>query len=209
MVAGLSFALSQPQGVSGSSEKSDVFSVRRVDAPVSGRLADFSVALQGSFLGKGQGPESLSRTGDHCEFGQVFARSVSVSGLSGDQDRVAHFLGFSDSLEDRKVLLNSRRISVLKGTVCEVLEGADGPPRVVDASYSGKSSLHESSSSGSQAKLELSRQLDLDPSSVVVRVVSRKVFRLFTLPTSCSGPTLRTRTEEPRSLISLRWGFGF
>ena len=34
---------------------------------------------------------------------------------SGDQDRAADFPGFADSLEDRKVLLNSRIISVFKG----------------------------------------------------------------------------------------------
>ena len=120
---------------------------------------------------------SLSRTRGHCEFGQVFARSVSVSGLSGDQDRVADFLGFTDSLEDRKVLLNSRRISVLKGAVCEVLEGSASPPRVFDACCSGKSLSHESSSVGSQAELGLLRRLGLDQlglpfsrrSSVVVR----------------------------------------
>ena len=89
-------------------------SVRGSDAVVSGRLVDFSFVSQGSLLGKGQGPESLSGSQHCCEFGQVFAQSVSASGLSGDQDRVTDFLGFANSLEDRKVLLHSRRISVLK-----------------------------------------------------------------------------------------------
>ena len=138
-------------------------SVRSSDASLSGRMADFSVVSQGSLLGKGQGPESLLRTRDNRDFGQVFARSVSVSGLSGDQDRVTDFPGFADSLEDRKVLLNSRRISVLKGAVCEVLESPARPPRVSDASCSGKLPSHESSSVSSQAKLGISRRLGLDP----------------------------------------------
>ena len=46
---------------------------------------------------------------------------ISVDCVFKDQDRVADFPGFADSIEDRRVLLHSRRISVLNGAVCEVL----------------------------------------------------------------------------------------
>ena len=72
-----------------------------------------------------------------------------------NQVRVADFPGFADSLEDRKVLLNSRRISILKGAVCEVLEDSAGPPRVADAPRSGRTASDEGSLAGSQMKLGL------------------------------------------------------
>ena len=131
-------------------------SVRCLDASVSGQLTDSSVFSQGILLGKGQSPESLRRPQDCHQFGEVFSRSVSVDSLSGDQDQVTDFPGFADSLEDRKVLLNSRRISVLKGAVCEVLEGPVRPPRVVDIPCPGKSRSHESSSVGSTFMMTLS-----------------------------------------------------
>ena len=40
------------------------------------------------------------------------------------------FPGFADSFEDRKVLLSSRRISVFKGAVYEVMDGFAGSPRI-------------------------------------------------------------------------------
>ena len=89
------------------------------DASVSRRLADPCVVLGGSLLGKG----SLSL----CqELGIVVnlekstltpSQQITYLGIRINSD----FPGFGDSLEDRKVLLNSRRISVLKGAVCEVL----------------------------------------------------------------------------------------
>ena len=56
--------------------------------------------------------------------------------------------GFGDSLEDRKVLLNSRRISVLK-----VLEGLAGPPRLSFLSGSEWSASNESFAVGSKSRL--------------------------------------------------------
>ena len=35
----------------------------------------------------------------------------------GGQDRLVDFPGFTDSIEDKKVLLNSRRISVLENSL--------------------------------------------------------------------------------------------
>ena len=98
-------------------------SAGHLDVEISGRLADNSILSGGSLLGEGQGSPTLSRVGYCCEFRQVLFDFVSSDCLSGNQVRVANFPGFADSLEDRKVLLNSRRISVLKGAVCEVLEG--------------------------------------------------------------------------------------
>ena len=103
----------------------------------------------------------MSGLRDHCESRQVFSHSVSDRGLSGNQDRAADFPGFADSLEDRKVLLNSRKISVLKGAVCEVLVGSAGLPRVADAPHSRRSASNESSPASSQKKLELPGRLGL------------------------------------------------
>ena len=63
--------------------------------------------------------------------------------------------GFSDSLEDGKVL-NSRRISVLKGAVWEVLEGLAGPPRLSVSPCSEQSASNESFTIGSKSRLGLS-----------------------------------------------------
>ena len=92
------------------------------DAPVSGRLADSCVISEGSLLGKGQGSQPLSGAGNCCQPREVDPYSISDHCLLRNQDRLADFPGLGDSLEDRKVLLNSRRISVLKGAVYEVLE---------------------------------------------------------------------------------------
>ena len=105
-------------------------SARSSDASVSRRLADSSVVSGGSLLGKESGSQPLSGAGNCGQPGEVDPYSISTDYLLGNQDRLAVFPGFGDSLEDRKVLLNSRRISVFKGAVCEVLEGLAGPPRL-------------------------------------------------------------------------------
>ena len=84
-------------------------------------------------LGKGHGSSTLPRVGDCSKSREVFSLSIPDDCILGDQDRVADFSGFADSIEDRKILLNSRRISVLKGAVCEVLESAARAPCVADA----------------------------------------------------------------------------
>ena len=71
--------------------------------------------------------------------------------------RIQHsdFLGFADSIEDSKVLLISKRISVLKRAVCEVLEGAAGSPGLNDSSSSRGSSPPALGPVGSSCRLEL------------------------------------------------------
>ena len=119
------------------------------DAPVSGRLTDSCVFSGGSLLGKGQGSQPLSGAGNCCQPREVDSHSISDHCLLGNQDRLADFPGFGDSLEDRKVLLNIRRISVLKGAVCEVLESLARPPRLSVSPCSESPASNESSSIGS------------------------------------------------------------
>ena len=111
--------------------------------------------------GKGHGSPTLSRVGDSCQFGEVELDSISINCVPGDQDRVADFPGFADSLEDRKVLLNRRRISVLKGAVCEFLESTTGIPHVVDAPSSRWPTPNEGSTVSSQGELGLLERLCL------------------------------------------------
>ena len=99
-------------------------SARSSDASVSRRLTDSCVVSGGSLLGKGSDSQPLSGAGNCGQPGEVDPYSISTDNLLGNQDRLADFQGFGDSLEDRKVLLNSRRISVLKGAVCKVVEGS-------------------------------------------------------------------------------------
>ena len=136
--------------------------VRRLNVEISGRRADSSFVSGGSLLGKGQNPGSLSGLRNCGESQQVFSHSDSDLNLSWDQDRVPDFPGFADSLEDRKVLLNSRRLSVLKGAVCKVLEGSAGPPLVADAPCSVRLTSNKSSPVCTQNKLGLLRRLRLD-----------------------------------------------
>ena len=107
-------------------------------------------------LGKGQGSQPLSGDGNCCQPREVDSNSISDHCLLGNQDRLADFPGFSDSLEDQKVLLNSRRISVLKGAVCEVLESLARPPRLSVSPCSEWSASNESSSIGSKSRLGFS-----------------------------------------------------
>ena len=68
------------------------------DAPVSGRLADSCVIQGGSLLGKGQGSQPLSGAGNCCQPREVDSHSISDHCLLGNQDRLADFPGFGDSL---------------------------------------------------------------------------------------------------------------
>ena len=131
-------------------------SARNLDASVSGRLADSCFISGGSLLVKGQGYQPLLGAGNCCQPREVDSNSISGHYLFGNQDRLADFPGFGDSLEDRKVLLNSRRISVLKGAVCEVLEGLAGPPRLSVSPCSEWSASNESFTIGSKSRLGLS-----------------------------------------------------
>ena len=126
------------------------------DASVSRRLADPSVVSGGSLLGKGSGSPPLSGTGNCGQPGEVDPYSISTDYVLGNQDHLVDFPVFGDSLEDRKVLLNSRRISVLKGAVCEVLEGLTGPPRFSVSSSSEWSASNERFAIGSKSRLGFS-----------------------------------------------------
>ena len=128
-------------------------SARSSDASVSRRLADSCVVSGGNLLGKGSGFQPLSGAGNCGQPGEVDPYSISSDYLLGNQDRLADFPGFGDSLEDRKVLLNSRRISVLKGAVCEVLEGLARPPFLPVSSCSEWSVSNESFTIGSKSRL--------------------------------------------------------
>ena len=119
------------------------------DASVFRRLADLSVVSGGSLLGKGSSSQPLSGAGNCGQPGEVDPYSISTDYVLGNQDQLADFPGFGDSFEDRKVLLNSRRIFVLKGAVCEVLEGLTGPPSLSVSSSSEWSASNESFAIGS------------------------------------------------------------
>ena len=81
--------------------------------------------------------------------------NLEKSSLIPSQDRLTDFLGFTDSFEDRKVLLNSRRISVLKKAVCEVLEGSARSSGLSDPSCSRWSAAGEITSVGPEVSLGL------------------------------------------------------
>ena len=123
------------------------------DASVSRRLAYPSVVSGGSLLGKGPSSQPLSGAGNCGQPGEADPYSISTDYVLGNQDQLTDFPGFGDSLEDRKVLLNSRRIFVLKGAVCEVLEGLAGPPRLSVPSSSKWSAWNESFAIGSKSGL--------------------------------------------------------
>ena len=125
----------------------------RPDASVSGRLADSGVFTGGGLLGKGPCPQIVPAAGCCGKFGRFNLASISTDCVFGNQDRFADFQGFGDSLEDRKVLLNSRRISVLKGAVCEVLEDAARPPHVSDAPLPNGQLHMRALQHGSEARL--------------------------------------------------------
>ena len=128
------------------------------DASVSGRLADSCIISGGSLLGKGQGSQPLSGAENCCQPREVDSHSISDHCLLGNQNRLADFPGFGDSLEDRKVLLNSRRISVLKGAECEVLESLARPPHLSVSPCSEWSASNESFTVGSKSRLGFLRR---------------------------------------------------
>ena len=174
------------------------------DAPVSGQLADSCFISGGSLLGKGQSSQPLSAAGNCCQPREVDSNSISDHCLLGNQDRLADFPGFGDSLEDRKVLLNSRRISVLKGAVCEVLESLARPARLSVSPCSEWPASNESSSIGSKSRLGFSGRgypgslgsfFSGRPSVVVLRRSSR---RGDLSSPALSRPNVLVRRLQPR-----------
>ena len=173
------------------------------DAPVSGRLAVSCFISGGSLLGKGQGSQPRSGAGN-CQPREVDSHSISDHCLLGNQDRLADFPGFGNSLEDRKVLLNNRRISVLKGAVCEVLESLARPPRLSVSPCSEWPALNESSSVGSKSKLGFSGRgypgsLGSSFSGRSSMVVHRRSSRRGDLSSpALSRPNVLVRRLQPR-----------
>ena len=174
------------------------------DALVSGRLADSCVISGGSLLDKGHGSQPLSGARNCCQPREVYSHSISNHCLLGNQDRLADFPGFGDSLKDRKALLNSRRISVLKGAVCEVLESLAGPPRLSVSPCSEWPASNESSSIGSKSRLgfsgrgypgSLGSSFSGRPSVVVHRGSSR---RGDLSSPALSRPNVLVRRLQPR-----------
>ena len=126
-----------------------------LDASVPRRLTDPSFVSGGSLLGKGSSSQPLSGAGNCGQPEEVDPYSISTDYVLGNQDQLADFQGFGDSLEDRKFLLNCR-ISVLIGAVCEVLEGLAGPPCLSVSSGSEWSASNESFTVGSKSRLGFS-----------------------------------------------------
>ena len=77
------------------------------------------------------------------------------------QDHVVDFLGFADLFEDRGVLRHCRRISILHGAVCAVLEIVVRPPCVIVAPGSWWSTPDEDSSASSLERLVFLERLSL------------------------------------------------
>ena len=155
-------------------------------------------------MGKGQGSQPLSGAGNCCQPREIDSNFISGHYLFGNQDRLADFPGFGDSLKDRKVLLNSRRISVLKVAVCEVLEGLAGPPRLSVSPCSEWPASNESFTIGSKSRLGLSGRgypgsLGSSfwgrPSVVVHKGLSR---RGNLLSPALSRPNVLVRCLQPR-----------
>ena len=152
-------------------------SSRDQDYSVPRRLADSCGLVRKDRLGEGSDIAALPGTRNCSQFCQVSPNSISGSGVLGGQAGLRDFQGFADTQEDRKVLLNSRRISVLKASVCEVLGGSSGPPGLPDPSRSWRPAPNEVTPIDSQEELgfrgrggsDLVGRLCSGRSSVVVR----------------------------------------
>ena len=139
----------------------------RVMAPVSAflhqlgvrilRYLDDWLILASSREGSSFGVMRFSR--NYCNSRKVLSSAISDCILSRGQDRLADFPGFGDSIEDRKVLLNSKRISVLRRSVCEVLESSVGSPGLSDPSCARRMSLPACDSAGFPFSVGLSRRV--------------------------------------------------
>ena len=130
-------------------------SSRYQSSEIPGRLVNSSRVFGQSSLGEGPDVSSLRGARYRCESSEVAPDSISGGGLSGGQDRLEDFPGFADTLEDRKVLLNSRRISILKASVCEVLGSPLGSPGLPDPSCSRRSATDEVTPVDPQTELGL------------------------------------------------------
>ena len=114
------------------------------------------VVSGGSTLGEESSSQLVPGAENLSHFGDINSASISTDCLFGNQDQLADLRGFDSSLGDRRVLLYSRRISVLVGAVSKVFEGSVVPPRVsVTPCLEWLASL-ESLATGSIARLEFS-----------------------------------------------------
>ena len=114
-------------------------SFRNLCPALPGGLVSSSSFSRGSYLGNGQCSGTLRGPGYCRQPGEVLSGSFSDCVVSRGQDRLADFPGFTNS-EDRKVLLNSRRISILRKAVCELWEGSAGSPGLPHSSGPKRSS---------------------------------------------------------------------
>ena len=142
-----------------------------------GRLADSGVLPSGGDLGEGSGSSSLSGAWYLGEFRKIGAYPESIGSVSGSQDRLSEFEGFSDSETHRQIPVNSGRISVLQRSARDLLEGSAGVSSFSGAFSPRGSAAHDVSAAASISELGLRKRSDsgsverLLPggSSVVVR----------------------------------------
>ena len=123
------------------------------DTSVSGRLAHSGFVQGGGIEGKGDCFGSVSGVGSLGQSGEVFAGPSSDCDLFGDQNRFLVFPGFPDPSEDPEVLLDRRRISVLKGAARSLLEGRVGSSGLLGSPCPGRYAAVESSPACSQEGL--------------------------------------------------------
>ena len=119
------------------------------------RLANPCGFSRGRALGEGHRSPVTRGFWNSSEYREIIPDSISSSVLSRGQDRLADFPCFADSFEDRKVVLNGRRISALKKAICEVLEGSARSPGLSDPSCSRWLAAGEITSVGPEVSLGL------------------------------------------------------
>ena len=125
------------------------------------RLADFGNIQGGSHAGKGCSNSIMSRIRDSSQLRQIESDSLSEVSISGDGDRFGSFHGFSDSPEDPEILKDSRRISVLKSSASNILEGSLRSPGIPHVASPRGTSQDEVSSISSFSQLGFSGRVSL------------------------------------------------
>ena len=129
--------------------------VRNSFTPLPRRLANLGLVSRGGDLGEGSDPRDLCGSRDSSKSREVNSHSFSSSDLPGCSDRLRGFEGFSCASADRTFLLNSGRISVLRGAARKVLEDPSRSPSVPDCVGSRRSPQNEVSTVSSEVQLGL------------------------------------------------------
>ena len=176
-------------------------SSRIQNATIPGRLASPGEISGGDDAGERVYPKPSRKVGFSDKLEEIFSYSPEHSRVSGNENRLHSFLGFSDPETSRQSCINSKRIQVLSRTSCETMDAVTRTHGISRSFGDKRETTFSPLSIPPQNSLESGHPSGLSPSphSSISSTGSGLVVRQRS---SISRGLLRSK--EPRSISLLR-----